>query len=119
MNTKTSTVFITALMIVLLSYMYAMYKVVIFNHSGRVIELITLEGEFAHKKAENIPDGLSLHYTLFSPFNKKVHIVLKQPDNIKSITFSLEGLFPLEQRNQLEILPDGSIRHGALGLKQQ
>ena len=117
MKTRTSNLFIIVLLIVLLSYMYSMYKVVIFNHSGKAIALITLKGEFAQKKAENMPDSTSIHYTLFSPFNKKVHIVIKQPDNIKSITFSLEGLLPLEQRNQLEILPDGTIRHGALGLK--
>ena len=117
MKTRTSNLFIIALLIVLLSYMYSMYKVVIFNHSGKAIALITLKGEFAQKKAKNMPDSTSIHYTLFSPFNKKVHIVIKQPDNIKSITFSLEGLLPLEQRNQLEILPDGTIRHGALGLK--
>ena len=119
MKTRTSTLFITVLLIILLCYLYSMYKVVIFNHSGKAIKMITVDGEFAHKKAENIPDSASLQYTLFSPFNKKIHVVIKQPDNIKSITFSLEGLLPLEQRNQLELLPDGTIRHGALGLKRQ
>ncbi len=119
MKTKPSTLFIIVIMVILLAYLYSMYKVIIFNHSNTSIQSITIDSKYAHKIATNVANNTTLQYNIFSPFDKKIHIVIKQPDNIKSITFTLEGLLPLEQQNQLEILPDGSIRHGALGLKRQ
>ena len=72
---------------------------------------MTLEGEFAHQRAENIPDGLSLYSHALLYFLKYISF-LKQPDNIKSITFSLEAC-SIRNNAINGNTPDGS-RHGKL-----
>lgn len=104
-------------MVALLSYLYAMYKVVIYNHSGKPIDKISLEAEFVHREQVHVDDRSVLKYNLFCPFKKTVRITVKQPGHINSLIFHLEGFFPGEQMNQVEICADGSIKQGALGLE--
>ena len=111
------TIFMIVLFLSLVAYMYAINKMVIYNHSGKVIEKIIVDSEFLHKELSNVKDGAAMKFSLFSPFDKKVHIKIQLPDQIRSTTFKLEGFFLGEQYNQVEIRTDGTVQEGALGLE--
>lgn len=94
-----------------------MYKVTIFNHSGQPIQSLSITSQYNKKQLTDVADSQMILLNLFAPFNKKVQLTVKQPEHISSITFTLEGLMPIKRMNQLEIMPDGTIKHGELGLK--
>jgi len=115
---KRTTIFLIVLCAFLFGYMYATNKMIIFNHSGKTIEKLVVESEFSKKELDSIPDGAEMKFTLFSPFDKKVHIKLSQPDQIRSATFKLQGFFLGENYNQVEIGNDAVIKTGSLGIKK-
>lgn len=114
---KRATIFTVVLFFLLVAYLYASNKMVIYNHSGKVIEKIIVDSEFLHKELNNVKEDAAMKFSLFSPFDKKVHVKIMQPGQIRSATFKLEGFFLGEQYNQVEISPDGSVKEGALGLE--
>ncbi len=117
MNKRTA-IFVLVLVLLLTAYLYSCNKMVVFNHSGTTLESINIETEFMHKKLTTLDTNEVLRFTVFSPFDKSVKIKVQQPDRINSIRFSLQGFFLGENLNQVEITPDGEIRHGALGLER-
>lgn len=115
---KRSVVFIICLLILIMLYLYATNKMVVFNHSNQAIQKILITSEFSNKEITNIKENAVLKFTFFSPLDKKVKIKVEQPNNIRTVTFTLKGFFLGEQYNQVEITPTGEIRQGTLGLKQ-
>lgn len=110
--------FLLALMVILFAYMYATNKMIVFNHSGKTIEKLTVDSEFSHKELTDIADGEIMRFTFFSPFNKKVKIQIRQSGQISNTTFSLSGFFLDEKYNQVEIGTDGQMEAGILGIEK-
>lgn len=113
---KKSVIFSMVLAFIVLGYLYASNKMVIFNHSGKTIEKLSVQSEFLHKDLVDIKDGQVLRFSLFSPLDKKVRISVKFPEQIQSTTFSLRGFFLGEEYNQVELTQEG-IKQGTLGIK--
>lgn len=117
MKKNFSTIFIIVVMIVLSVYVFTMHKVTIFNHSGQEIKSVKMDAGFTHKELLNLENNQSNSFIFFSPLRKNVHLKITLSNQISSIIFPLEGFTPLDKKNQIEIRIDGSIKHGALGLK--
>lgn len=114
---KRVTVFLIVLTLLLVGYLYAANKMVIYNHTGKVIEKIIVDSEFLHKELVNVKVDAAMKFSLFSPFDKTVKVKIQQPGQIRTTTFKLEGFFPGEQYNQVEIDSTLVIKTGALGLE--
>ena len=114
---KRVTIFFFFFLLLLVGYLYASNKMIIYNHSGKVIEKITVDSEFLHKELVNVKVDEVMRFTLFSPFDKTVHIKVVQPNQIRSTTFKLEGFGLGEQYNQVEIDTTTTLKKGALGLE--
>lgn len=110
-------VFLFVLVTFLFLYLYSTSKMIIFNHSGATIDKLVVDATFTHKELNNIQNGEVLTFTFFSPFNKKVHLNIQQPNQIRSKTFNLQGLFITQKYNQVEIT-DVEIKTGNLGIKK-
>lgn len=117
MNNKLYT-FLLALMVILFAYMYATNKMIVFNHSGKRLEKLTVDSEFSHKELINIQAGEIMKFTFFSPFSKRVKIQIRQSGKISNTTFSLSGFFLGEKYNQVEIGIDGEMEAGILGIEK-
>lgn len=111
------TIFMIVLLLLLIGYLYASNKMIIYNHSGKVIEKITVDSEFLHKELVNVKVDAAMKFTFFSPFDKTVRIKVQQLDQIRTTTFKLEGFGLGEQYNQVEIDTTAIIKEGALGLE--
>lgn len=116
MNNTRNFVFVLVLMILVLGYLYASNKMVVYNHSGQVIEKIWIKSEFMNKELSEVKDGAVLKFSIFAPFNKKIQIKTKTPSQINAVTFSLRGFFLGEEYNQIELTQEG-IRQVTLGIK--
>lgn len=112
---KRLTIFLITLVVFLFAYIYSTSKMIVFNHSGSDITKLVVEAEFSHKELVNVKNGEVLTFTFFSPFSKKVHLNIQQPNQIRSKTFNLQGLFVTQKYNQVEI-GEVDIRTGNLGL---
>ena len=112
MDRRRAYIFTAVLTLLIVAYLYASHKMVIYNKSGIVINEITLVSEFSSKKLSNIENGAKLTFSLFTPFNKKVRIKTQIPDHIHTSTFVLKGLLLGEQYNQVVIAENGTIRFG-------
>ena len=110
-------VFLFVLVTFLFIYLYSSSKMIVFNHSGSSIDKLIIDASFTHKELSNVKEGEVLTFTFFSPFNKKVHLSIQQPNQIRSKTFKLQGLFVNQKSNQVEI-NDVDIRTGNLGIKK-
>ena len=115
MRTRSTYIFLFVLMILIGAYLYASHKMVIYNHSGYSIETIRVESEFMKREIKAVKNGEKIKFSLFSPFDKKVSIKVRQQNGIKSTVFHLQGFLLGEDLNQVEIVENG-IKHGALGL---
>jgi len=114
---KRSTFFLLLLVTLVLMYLYAVNKMVIYNHSKQVVNKVTVTSEFTQKTFKDVPDNEVMKFTFFAPFDKKVKVKIEQPNQINTITFTLKGFFLGEQYNQIEITQTGEIKQGALGLE--
>ena len=114
---KRVTIFMIVLALLLVGYLYAANKMVIYNHTGKVIEKIIVDSEFLHKELVNVKAGAAMKFSFFSPFDKTVRVKILQPGKIRTSTFKLEGFFPGEQYNQVEIDTTLVIKTGALGIE--
>jgi hypothetical protein len=112
MDRRRAYIFTAVLTLLIVAYLYASHKMVIYNKSGIVINEITLVSEFSSKKLSNIENGAKLTFSLFTPFNKKVRIKTQIPGHIHTSTFVLKGLLLGEQYNQVVIAENGTIRFG-------
>ncbi len=113
---KRVTVFLIVLVLFLFGYMYAANKMIVFNDSGQSIDKIIVDTEFSHREKSDVKDGAVLKFTFFSPFDKKVKIVVKQPNKIRTKVFNLRGFFLGEKYNQVLITADDDIESGTLGI---
>ena len=116
MNNRRNFVFVLVLMILILAYLYASNKMIVYNHSGQAIEKIWIKTEFMNKELSDVKDGEVLKFSVFAPFNKKVQIKTKTPAQINAVSFSLRGFFLGEEYNQVELTQEG-IKQGTLGIK--
>ncbi|MCB0508765.1 MAG: hypothetical protein R2739_07370 [Chitinophagales bacterium] len=114
---KRTTIFVIVLLLLVLVYLYSMNKMVLYNHSGKVIEQVTVDAEFKHFELNDVNQDAVLHFTVFAPFNKRIRVKVKQIDGIKTIHFKLNGFALGEQFNQVELKQDGNLEYGALGLE--
>lgn len=110
-------VFLFVLVTFLFVYLYSTSKMIIFNHSGATIDKLVVDAAFTHKELSNVKNGEVLTFTFFSPFDKKVHLNIQQPNEIRSKTFKLQGLFVTQKYNQVEI-GEVEIRTGNLGIQK-
>ena len=110
-------VFLFVLVTFLFIYLYSTSKMIVFNHSGAAIDKLIIDAAFTHKELSNVKDGEVLTFSFFSPINKKVHLSIQQPNQIRSKTFKLQGLFVTQKYNQVEI-NELEIRTGNLGIKK-
>lgn len=114
---KRSTIFLVFLVALVLMYLYAVNKMVIYNHSKQVINKVTVTSEYTQKEIKDVPDNEIMRFTFFAPFDKKVKVKIEQPNQIRTVSFTLKGFFLGEQYNQIEITASGEIKQGALGLE--
>lgn len=114
---KRLTIFLISLVVFLFAYIYSTSKMIVFNHSGETISKLVVDAAFTHNELVNIENGEVLTFTIFSPFDKKVHLNIQQPNQIRSKTFKLQGLFVTQKYNQVEI-GAVDIRTGNLGLQK-
>ncbi len=114
---KRVTVFIIVLMCLMLMYLYSMQSIVFFNHSGNTISKMTIETSFKKIEVNDIENEEKYRCLVFTLLNKKVKVKIESSTQIQSLRFSLKPFDLLNQFNQIEYREDGTLKHGALGLK--
>lgn len=114
---KRATVFIIVLMCLILLYLYTMQSIVFFNHSGNVISKMTIETSLKTIEINDIDKDEKCRWLVYTLLDKNVRVKVETPTQIQSLRFSLKPFDLLQQFNQIEFREDGTMKYGALGLK--
>jgi hypothetical protein len=112
------TIFIVVLMGCIFAYLYSMNKLIIFNHSEKIIQKITIQSKHKNLVLNDVKPNTIARVSIFAPFNKSVKVKVEQIETVQSIQFKLEGFIFGERLNQIEIDKNGALQHGALGLEK-
>ena len=111
--------FLIALVLFLTGYVSSSYKLVVYNHSGMVIEHLNIQSPQLNRDITSIKDNAVLHFSVVAPFKKRVKINIKTQDEIHTVIFEVQHPFSGEKYNQVEIGAGGVMKFGQLGIDRK